>query len=297
LELNKKEQTMAKIAFIGLGVMGYPMAGHLQSAGHSVTVYNRTAQKAEKWVAEYGGTLAPTPSAAAEGQEVVFSCVGNDDDLRQVTTGPGGAFHTLPAGGVFVDHTTASADVAQELAARAQEKGFGFMDAPVSGGQVGAEKGQLTIMAGGETADYKRVEPIMQAYFKQCVHMGPVGSGQLTKMANQVCIAGVVQGLAEGLHLAQKAGLDVEKAVRVMQEGSAGSWFMTNRALTMHKGEYDFGFAVDWMRKDLGIALAEAEKHGAKLALTKQIDQYFAEVQEDGHGRWDVSSLMTRLTK
>jgi 3-hydroxyisobutyrate dehydrogenase len=288
---------MAKIAFIGLGVMGYPMAGHLQSKGHSVTVYNRTAAKAEKWVAEFGGTRATTPRAAAQDREIVFACVGNDDDLRTVTRGEDGAFHGMSPGAVFVDHTTASALVARELHEAALVQGLGFIDAPVSGGQAGAEKGQLTIMCGGDAEVYARIEPVIQAYARACRLMGPAGSGQLTKMVNQICIAGLVEALAEGLHFARHAGLDTQVVVDVISKGAAQSWQMENRHQTMVAGKFDFGFAVDWFRKDLAICLDEARRNGANLPVTALVDQFYAEVQKMGGNRWDSSSLMARLER
>lgn len=288
---------MAKLGFIGLGVMGYPMAGHLQKKGHAVTVYNRSPARAQKWVAEFRGASAATPRAAAEGQEFVFACVGNDDDLRSVTLGADGAFAGLARGGVFTDHTTASASVARELAAIAKEHGGGFIDAPVSGGQAGAENGALSIMCGGQPEDYVRIEPIIAAYAKTARLMGPVGAGQLTKMVNQICIAGVVQGLAEGLHFAQRAGLDPLAVVDVISKGAAQSWQMENRSRTMVEGKFDFGFAVDWMRKDLAICLAEARHNGASLPAAALIDQFYAEVQAMGGGRWDTSSLIARLKR
>jgi 3-hydroxyisobutyrate dehydrogenase len=287
---------MAKVAFLGLGVMGYPMARHLaQKGGHDVTVYNRTFAKAESWVAEHGGRAAKTPAEAAKGQEFIFSCVGNDDDLRAVMIGPDGAFHGASAGAIFVDNTTASADVARELHAAAKAKGFGFVDAPVSGGQAGAENGVLTVMCGGDEADYAKAEPVIASFARMCRLLGPSGAGQLTKMINQICIAGLVQGLAEGLHFGKRAGLDIEAVVDVISKGAAGSWQMENRHKTMNAGKYDFGFAVDWMRKDLGIVLAEARRNGAKLPVTALVDQFYAEVQSMGGNRWDTSSLMARL--
>jgi 3-hydroxyisobutyrate dehydrogenase len=286
---------MAKTAFIGLGVMGYPMAGHLAAKGHEVTVYNRTAAKAEAWAKQHGGRSAPTPRAAAEGAEIVFACVGNDDDLRSVTTGPDGAFHCLAAGAVFVDHTTASASVARELFAAAGERGAHFIDAPVSGGQAGAENGVLTVMCGGDAEPYARVEPVIAAFARACRLMGPAGSGQLTKMVNQICIAGLLQGLSEGLHFAQKAGLDGKAVIDVISKGAAGSWQMENRGSTMLDDRFDFGFAVDWMRKDLGICLEEADNNGASLPATALIDQFYKDVQKLGGGRWDTSSLIRRL--
>ncbi len=288
---------MAKVAFLGLGVMGFPMARHLAAKGHDVTVYNRTAAKAEKWVAEHGGRSAATPTEAAAGQEIVFACVGNDDDLRQVTTGPEGAFASVAAGAVFEDHTTASADIARELAAAAQAGGFGFVDAPVSGGQAGAENGMLTVMCGGEEATYARVEPVIASYARSCRLIGPAGSGQLTKMMNQICIAGIVQGLAEAVAFGKRAGLDVEAVLEVISKGAAGSWQMENRGRTMNDGKYEFGFAVDWMRKDLAICLGEARRNGSLLPLTALVDQFYAEVQRLGGGRWDTSSLLARLER
>lgn len=286
---------MAKVAFLGLGVMGYPMAGHLKAKGHDVTVYNRTPEKAQKWVAQHGGAYAPTPAQAAEGQEIVFACVGNDDDLRSVTTGEGGAFAAMGKGSVFVDHTTASANVARELDAAAKAAGFGFIDAPVSGGQAGAENGVLTVMCGGAPETYARVEPVIGSFARMCKLMGPAGSGQLTKMVNQICIAGLVQGLAEGIHFAKRAGLDVETMLEVISKGAAGSWQMENRGKTMNADKFDFGFAVDWMRKDLGIVLDEARNNGARLPVTALVDQFYADVQKLGGGRWDTSSLLKRL--
>jgi len=286
---------MAKTAFLGLGVMGFPMAGHLAAAGHDVTVYNRTAAKADAWVARHGGATAPTPRAAAEGAAFVMACVGNDDDLRSVTLGADGAFAGMAEGAVFVDHTTASADVARELAAEAASRGLGWVDAPVSGGQAGAENGALTVMCGGSEADYAKAEPVIMAYARACRRLGPAGAGQLTKMVNQICIAGLVQGLSEGLAFARKAGLDGEAVVDVIAKGAAGSWQMENRHKTMLADEFDFGFAVDWMRKDLGICLAEADNNGARLPVTALVDQFYADVQAMGGGRWDTSSLIRRL--
>jgi 3-hydroxyisobutyrate dehydrogenase len=286
---------MAKVAFIGLGVMGYPMAGHLKAKGHEVTVYNRNPTKAQGWVAQHGGVSAPTPADAAKGQEIVFCCVGNDDDLRAVTLGATGAFAGMAKGAIFVDHTTASADVARELDAAAQAAGFGFIDAPVSGGQAGAENGVLTVMCGGEPEVYARAEPVIAAYARMCKLMGPAGSGQLTKMVNQICIAGLVQALSEGVHFAKRAGLDVEAMLEVISKGAAGSWQMENRGKTMNIGKFDYGFAVDWMRKDLGIVLDEARRNGAQLPVTALVDQFYAEVQKMGGRRWDTSSLIARL--
>jgi 3-hydroxyisobutyrate dehydrogenase len=289
---------MASVAFLGLGVMGYPMAGHLRKkGGHDVTVYNRTAAKAEKWVAEFGGAAVGTPREAAAGKDFVFSCVGNDDDLRQITIGPDGAFQSMKKGAIFIDNTTASAEVARELAEQAAAGGFGFLDAPVSGGQAGAENGVLTVMVGGEQAAFDRAEPVIDAYAKMVGLMGPAGSGQLTKMINQICIAGLVQGLAEGIHFGKKAGLDIEKVIDVISKGAAGSWQMENRHKTMNAGKYDFGFAVDWMRKDLGICLAEANRNGAKLPVTALVDQFYKDVQAMDGRRWDTSSLLARLER
>ena len=288
---------MAKVAFLGLGVMGSPMAGHLAAAGHDVTVYNRTAGKAEAWVKTHGGRSAATPHEAADGQEVVFCCVGNDEDLRSVTIGEAGAFHAMAKGALFVDHTTASAEVARELSAAADERGFGFLDAPVSGGQAGAEKGQLTVMCGGAEAHFAIAEPLIKTYAKACRLMGPAGAGQLTKMVNQLCIAGIVQGLSEGLHFAERAGLDPVAVVEVISKGAAQSWQMDNRTKTMAAGEFDHGFAVNWMRKDLAICLDEARRNGASLPVAALIDQLYAEVQAMGGGRWDTSSLIARLPK
>lgn len=287
-----------KVAFLGLGVMGYPMAGHLAGkGGHTVTVFNRTPARAAAWVSEHGGTAAPTPAEAARGQEIVFACVGNDDDLRQVTTGAGGAFSGMEPDAIFVDHTTASAEVARELAAAAETAGFAFVDAPVSGGQVGAENGRLTVMCGGAEAAYARAEPVIAAYAQACRRLGPSGAGQLTKMVNQICIAGLVQGLSEGLAFAEKAGLDIEAVVATISKGAAQSWQMENRFKTMAQGKFDFGFAVDWMRKDLGICLAEARRNGASLPATALVDQFYGEVQTMGGSRWDTSSLIARLRR
>jgi 3-hydroxyisobutyrate dehydrogenase len=286
---------MVKVAFLGLGVMGYPMARHLKTKGHTVTVYNRTQAKAHKWVGEHGGHAAPTPRAAAEGQDIVFACVGNDDDLRAVTIGHDGAFAAMAKGTIFVDHTTASATVARELADAATKSGFAFLDAPVSGGQAGAENGQLTVMVGGEQAAFDRALPVIQSYAKACRLLGPSGSGQIAKMMNQICIAGVVQGLAEAIHFGKSAGMDVEAVIDVISKGAAQSWQMENRHKTMLAGKYDFGFAVDWMRKDLGIVLDEARHNQARLPLTALVDQFYAEVQGLGGNRWDTSSLLARL--
>ena len=289
---------MAKVAFIGLGVMGYPMAGHLaKRGGHDVTVYNRTAAKAAKWVAEHGGKSAATPKAAAGGADFVFTCVGNDDDLRSVVFGPDGILAGMKSRAILVDNTTASAIVARELHAAGKTKGVAFLDAPVSGGQAGAENGQLTVMVGGDQVAFDKAKPVIDAYAKMVGHMGPVGSGQLTKMVNQICIAGVVQGLAEGIHFAKRAGLDVDKVIGVISKGAAQSWQMENRHKTMNTGKFDFGFAVDWMRKDLAIALAEARGNGAKLPLSALVDQFYAEVQAMGGKRWDTSSLIALLER
>jgi 3-hydroxyisobutyrate dehydrogenase len=286
---------MVKAAFLGLGVMGYPMAAHLLAKGHDVTVYNRTAAKADAWVQQHGGRFAPTPREAAAGQDLVFACVGNDDDLRSVVLSETGAFAGMGKGTIFVDHTTASAIVARELHAEARSRGFDFIDAPVSGGQAGAEKGQLSVMAGGDQEPWARAEPVIAAYAKASRLLGPAGSGQLTKMMNQVCIAGVVQGLAEAINFGKSVGLDVEAAISVIVAGAAQSWQMENRHKTMLAGEYDHGFAVDWMRKDLSIALAEARRAGASMPLTALVDQFYAEVQAMGGKRWDTSSLLARL--
>ena len=276
--------------------MGYPMAGHLRvKGGHEVTVYNRTSAKAQAWAAQFGGRAVATPREAALGQDVVFACVGNDDDLRQVTIGPDGAFPGMAAGAIFVDHTTASADVARELHAAATAAGFGFIDAPVSGGQAGAENGVLTVMCGGDAPVYGRAEPVIAAFARACRLMGPSGAGQLTKMVNQICIGGLVQALSEGVHFAQAAGLDVEAVIEVISKGAAQSWQMENRYRTMNEGKFDFGFAVDWMRKDLSICLEEARRNGAQLPVTALVDQFYADVQKLGGGRWDTSSLLARL--
>ena len=284
------------VAFIGLGVMGFPMAGYLSRAGYRVQIYNRTGSRASEWLESYSGEAFSTPAKAASGADFVFACVGNDDDLRQVTIGDCGAFEGMAKGSLFVDHTTASANVARELAASAKEKGIGFLDAPVSGGQAGAENGALTIMVGGDEVDYQRAQPLLQQYARAINLMGPVGSGQLCKMVNQVCIAGLVQGLSEGLHFARAAGLDPEQVVEVISKGAAQSWQMENRYQTMLAGEYEHGFAVDWMRKDLGIVLDEAQRNGALLPVTALVDQFYSEVQALGGGRWDTSSLFARLT-
>ena len=286
---------MAKVAWIGLGVMGGPMAGHLAAAGHEVVVFNRTREKGERWVAAHGGRLAQTPAEAAREAAFVFACVGADEDLRQVTTGPHGAFGAMRPGAVFVDHTTASADVARELAAEAARRGLDFIDAPVSGGQVGAEEGRLTIMCGGEQAAFEKARPLMEAYACSVRLMGPAGAGQLTKMVNQICAAGLIQALAEGIHFAKRAGLDVEAVLDVISRGAAGSWQMENRGLTMAEGAFDFGFAVDWMRKDLAMCIAEARRNGASLPITALVDQFYAQLQARGFGRMDTSSLIALL--
>jgi 3-hydroxyisobutyrate dehydrogenase len=288
---------MARVAFLGLGVMGYPMARHLASKGHEVTVYNRTYAKAERWVSEHGGKAARTPLEAAAGQEFVFACVGNDDDLRSVTLGEQGAFATMSSGAVFVDHTTASANVARELHAAAKAKGVGFIDAPVSGGQAGAENGVLTVMCGGDGDIYARAEPVIMSFARACRLLGPSGAGQIAKMMNQICIAGLVQGLSEAVHFGRKAGMDVDAVIDVISKGAAGSWQMENRARTMNQMKFDFGFAVDWMRKDLGICLDEARRNGANLPVTALVDQFYSEVQQMGGKRWDTSSLVARLEK
>jgi 2-hydroxy-3-oxopropionate reductase len=286
-----------KAAFIGLGVMGYPMAGHLKNAGIDVCVYNRTAEKAQRWVEEYKGSMAQSPAAAASGCDVVLSCVGNDDDVRQVLIGDSGALSAMRSGALLVDHTTASATLAREINSAAVEKGVGFLDAPVSGGQAGAENGALTVMVGGEDSHYETAKPVFESYSKFSKLLGPAGSGQLAKMVNQLCIAGIVQGLAEGLNFAQKAGLDGEGLIETISKGAAGSWQMDNRFETMLADQYEFGFAVDWMRKDLGIAIAEAKNNGADLPVAELVDSFYAEVQEMGGARWDTSSLLARLTR
>jgi 3-hydroxyisobutyrate dehydrogenase len=286
---------MAKVAFLGLGVMGFPMAGHLAAKGHEVTVYNRTPAKAEAWVARHKGQAAATPAKAAKGAEFVMACVGNDDDLRQVCTGPDGAFTAMSPGAVFVDHTTVSATITRKLAGQAAAAGLVFVDAPVSGGQAGAENGQLSIMCGGDPADYARAEPVMASYARICRLIGGSGAGQLAKMMNQICIAGLMQGLSEALAFGQKAGLDGEKVVEVISQGAAGSWQMVNRHKTMLADAFDFGFAVDWMRKDLGICLDTADEIGARLPVTALVDQFYKDVQLMGGGRGDTSSLIRRL--
>jgi 3-hydroxyisobutyrate dehydrogenase-like beta-hydroxyacid dehydrogenase len=289
---------VSKVAFLGLGVMGFPMAGHLKGrGGHDVVVYNRSAAKAKAWVETHGGASAATPREAAAGRDIVFACVGNDDDLRSVTLGPDGAFAGMKTGAVFVDHTTASANVARELAEEAAKLGLGFVDAPVSGGQAGAENGQLTVMCGGSDEDFAAIEPVAKVYAKSIRRIGEVGAGQLTKMVNQICIAGVVQSLAEGLRFAECAGLDRELVVEVISKGAAQSWQMDNRHKTMIADKFDFGFAVDWMRKDLGICLDEARRNGARLPVATLVDEFYADVQSLGGGRWDTSSLIARFKK
>jgi 3-hydroxyisobutyrate dehydrogenase len=284
-----------RVAFIGLGVMGYPMAGHLVRAGHAVTVFNRTRAKAERWTAEHGGTLAPTPADAARGARIVFACVGRDDDVRAVTIGPDGAFDGMERGAIFVDHTTASAHLARELAAEAARRGLAFLDAPVSGGQAGAEKGALTVMVGGDEAPFGTARPVIECYARAVRLLGPSGAGQLTKMVNQICIGGLIEGLAEALHFGRRAGLDMEAVIDVVSKGAAQSWQMENRAGNMLAGRFDYGFAVDWMRKDFAIVLDEARRIGARLPVTALVDQLYAEVQAMGGGRWDTSSLIARL--
>ena len=289
---------MEQIAWIGLGVMGYPMAGHIaKKTGAKLTVFNRTRQKAEAWVKQHGGATSDTPKAAAQGANIVLACVGNDDDLRQVTIGPEGAFHTMQSGSLFVDHTTASADVARELKAEADKRGIGFVDAPVSGGQAGAENGLLTVMCGGDERDFARAEPTIMNYARMCKLLGPSGAGQLAKMCNQIAIAGVVQGLAESIQFGMNAGLNMESVIEVISKGAAGSWQMENRYKTMIAGKFDFGFAVDWMRKDLGICFSEARRNGSHLPMTALVDQFYSEVQSLGGNRWDTSSLIARLRK
>ena len=288
---------MARTAFVGLGVMGYPMAGHLASAGHEVTVFNRTRAKAERWRGQHGGRVAATPREAAEGAAFVFTCVGNDEDLRSVVYGERGILAGLAAGAVLVDHTTASADVARELAAACREKGADFLDAPVSGGQSGAENGQLTIMCGGAEEAFARAEPVMRAYGRAVTLMGPAGAGQLTKMVNQIAIAGLLQALSEAANFALRAGLDTDRVLEVISKGAAQSWQMDNRWRTMVRGEFDFGFAVDWMRKDLAIAIDEARRNGAPLPVTALVDQFYRLIQQAGGGRWDTSSLIHNLVE
>jgi 3-hydroxyisobutyrate dehydrogenase len=287
---------MANVAFIGLGVMGFPMAGHLRTkGGHDVAVYNRTSSKADAWVARYGGRRAATPGEAAAGREVVFACVGNDRDLREVTLGADGAFAGMAPGAVFVDHTTASAEIARELQAEARARGFQFVDAPVSGGQPGAENGVLTVMCGGDAEAYARVEPVIAAYARMCRHLGPAGAGQLTKMVNQICIAGLLQALAEAVHFARRAGLDIDQVIATISKGAAQSWQMDNRYRAMVEGNFAPGFSINWMRKDLAICLDEARRNGGSLPVTALVDQFFADVQRQGGGRQDTTSLFARL--
>ena len=284
-----------RVAFLGLGVMGFPMAGHLAKASHDVTVYNRSAEKAQAWVAEFGGTSAATPAEAAKQADIVFCCVGNDEDLRSVVLGPQGAFAGMAKGSLFVDHTTASAEVARELAAQAKTMGLGFIDAPVSGGQAGAVNGLLTVMVGGSQADFDRARPVAMAFSRAFTRIGESGAGQLAKMVNQICIAGLVQGLSEGVAFGMKAGLDMKLVLDVIGKGAAQSWQMDNRGGTMVDGKFDFGFAVDWMRKDLGLCMQEAQRNGAQLPVAELVDQFYADVQAKGGRRWDTSSLITRL--
>jgi 3-hydroxyisobutyrate dehydrogenase len=284
-----------RVAFLGLGVMGFPMAGHLAKAGHDVTVYNRSAEKAQAWVAEFGGTSAATPAEAAKQADIVFCCVGNDEDLRSVVLGPQGAFAGMAKGSLFVDHTTASAEVARELAAQAKTMGLGFIDAPVSGGQAGAVNGLLTVMVGGSQADFDRARPVAMAFSRAFTRIGESGAGQLAKMVNQICIAGLVQGLSEGVAFGMKAGLDMKLVLDVIGKGAAQSWQMDNRGGTMVDGKFDFGFAVDWMRKDLGLCMQEAQRNGAQLPVAELVDRFYADVQAKGGRRWDTSSLITRL--
>jgi len=290
-------ESKGNVAFIGLGVMGYPMAGHLQAAGYSVTVYNRNPEKREKWVAEHQGKSAPTPAEAAKGASIVFACVGNDDDVRSIAYGDDGVFAGMQAGAIFVDHTTASATLARELEEAAKAKDMGFLDAPVSGGQAGAENGVLTVMVGGAQNTFDAAKDAMDSYARAVTLMGEAGAGQLTKMVNQICIAGLVQGLSEGMNFALRAGLDADTVVDVISKGAAGSWQMENRGRTMSRDEFEFGFAVDWMRKDLAICMDEANRNGARLPITALVDQLYAAVQAKGGGRWDTSSLMRNLTQ
>jgi 3-hydroxyisobutyrate dehydrogenase-like beta-hydroxyacid dehydrogenase len=285
----------AKVAFIGLGVMGFPMAGHLKAKGYEVTVYNRTAAKAQEWVQKHGGKSAPTPAEAARGQDFVMLMVGNDNDVMEVATGKDGVLNTMGKGAILIDHTTASADCARKVSAAAQAKGVDFIDAPVSGGQAGAENGKLTVMCGGEPGPFEKAKPVMDSYGRAVTLLGPAGAGQLTKMVNQICIAGLVQGLSEGIAFAEKAGLDADLVLDVISKGAAQSWQMENRGKTMHARKFDFGFAVDWMRKDLGICLGEAKRNGAKLPVTQIVATYYDEVSKAGGNRWDTSSLITRL--
>ena len=288
----------AKVAWIGLGVMGYPMAGHIRrKGGHDLTVYNRNGAKAEAWAKEYGGATAPTPAEAAKDADFVFCCVGNDNDLREVTLGAQGAFNTVRKGAVFIDNTTASANIARELHAAAKSKGFDFLDAPVSGGQAGAQNGALAVMVGGDQAAFDRAQPVIAQYARMVTLIGPAGAGQLTKMVNQICIAGLVQALSEGIHFAQKSGLDLQKVMDTISKGAAQSWQMENRWKTMSEGKFEFGFAVDWMRKDLAICQDEAKGNGASLPVTTVVDGFYAEIQQMGGKRWDTSSLIARLNR
>jgi 3-hydroxyisobutyrate dehydrogenase len=289
--------SLAQVAFLGLGVMGFPMAGHLSAKGHDTVVYNRTASKAERWIESYAGARATSPREAARGRDFVFACVGDDDDVRAIALGPDGAFSGMKKGAIFIDHTTASARLARQLHGEALRRDLRFIDAPVSGGQAGAENGALTVMCGGDAEPYARAEPVIGAYARACRLMGRAGAGQLTKMVNQICIAGLIQGLAEGLSFARKAGLDLDAVVQTLSKGAAQSWQMDNRAKTMAAAKFDFGFAVDWMRKDLSICLEEARRNGAQLPATALIDQFYADVQRRGGGRWDTSSLIARLDK
>ena len=288
-------ESVKNVSFIGLGVMCYPMAGHLSKGGYSVRVYNRSKDKANKWVEEHGGAQADTPAEVANGADIVFACVGNDDDIRSVTIGSDGAYSGMAAGACFVDHTTASAEVARALSAQADDLGFSFLDAPVSGGQAGAENGILTVMVGGEPGPFDRVKPVIDSYARACQLMGPVGNGQLTKMVNQIAIAGLVQGLSEAVNFADKAGLDVKQVLDVISKGAAQSWQMENRGVTMYEDKFEFGFAVDWMRKDLGLCLAEANRNSALLPITALVNQFYASVKASGGGRWDTSSLIRLL--
>ena len=289
---------MAKVAWIGLGVMGYPMAGHIRKkGGHDLTVYNRNGAKAEAWAKQHGGKAAPTPAEAARDADFVFCCVGNDNDVREVTLGPKGAFNGMRKGAIFIDNTTASANIARELYAAAKDKGFGFLDAPVSGGQAGAENGVLTVMVGGDEAPFERAKPVIANYARMVNLIGPSGAGQLTKMVNQICIAGLVQALSEGINFAQKSGLDLQKVIDTISKGAAQSWQMENRWKNMMEGKFEFGFAVDWMRKDLGICMEESKRNGASLPVTQIVDGFYADVQKMGGSRWDTSSLIARLNK
>lgn len=288
---------MSKVAWIGLGVMGYPMAGHLAASGHDVTVFNRTREKAEKWVAEHGGSFGATPAAAAADADIVFTCVGNDDDLRAVTLGPDGFYQSMKSGAVHVDHTTASAEIARELYEAAKSRGAGALDAPVSGGQAGAENGKLTVMVGGDETDFAKAQAAIAAFAHAVNLIGPSGAGQLTKMVNQICIAGLIQGLAEALNFGMRAGLDMEKVIATISKGAAQSWQMENRWKSMIAGEFEFGFAVDWVRKDFGICFDEARRNGASLPVTALVDQFYADIQEMGGRRWDTSSLIARLSR